>query len=117
METRGSSTTRLESTLAKQPFPMTGGPTEPDLVEFSICGHVTHLGSRRNRSLIGAVETGKLPTMVDDQPDELRSLAADLEADAEEFEPQTEHEAGVVEGLGRAVGRVKARAADVAEPN
>jgi hypothetical protein len=47
-----------------------------------------------------------------DQPDELQSLAADLEADAAEFEPTTEHEAGVVEGLGRAVGRVKARAAE-----
>jgi hypothetical protein len=48
----------------------------------------------------------------DDRLDELRSLAADLEADAAEFEPATEHEAGVVEGLGRAVGRVKARAAE-----
>jgi hypothetical protein len=50
--------------------------------------------------------------MADDPAAELRSLAEALEADAAGFEPGTEHEAGVVEGLGRAVGRVKARAAE-----
>jgi hypothetical protein len=50
--------------------------------------------------------------MADDSAAELRSIATDLEADAAEFEPSTEHEAGVVEGLGRAVGRVKARVAE-----
>lgn len=50
--------------------------------------------------------------MADDPAAELRSLAVDLEADPDEFEPSSEHEAGVVEGLGRVVGRVKARAAE-----
>jgi hypothetical protein len=45
-----------------------------------------------------------------DPADALRSLADDLEADAQEFDPDTPAEGGLVEGLGRAAGRARKRA-------
>jgi hypothetical protein len=47
---------------------------------------------------------------VSDPSDALRSLADDLEADAQEFDPTEPTEAGVRTGLGRAVGKARARA-------
>jgi hypothetical protein len=49
--------------------------------------------------------------MTDDPADALRELAEDIEQDALEFNPRTPHEQGIAEGLGRAVGRAKHRAA------
>jgi hypothetical protein len=40
----------------------------------------------------------------------LRQLADDLEVDAQEVDPGTPVEGGVVEGLGRAAGKARARA-------
>jgi hypothetical protein len=51
-----------------------------------------------------------------DPADALRSLAADLEADAQEFDPDTPAEGGLVEGLGRAAGKARARAEESGEP-
>jgi hypothetical protein len=48
--------------------------------------------------------------MDDDRADELNALAADLEAEVVGTNPTSEHEAGVVEGMGRAVGKAQERA-------
>lgn len=48
--------------------------------------------------------------MADDRAEQLRKLADDLREDAEEFDATSPHEGGIVEGLGRAAGRVQARA-------
>jgi hypothetical protein len=51
-----------------------------------------------------------------DDADALRQLAADLESDAQEFDPGTPVEGGLVEGLGRAAGKARARADESGEP-
>ncbi len=45
--------------------------------------------------------------------DALHKLADDLAADAAEFDPTTDHESGVREGLGRAAGKAEARAKEL----
>jgi hypothetical protein len=45
-----------------------------------------------------------------DPSDALHQLADDLESDAQEFDPDTPVEGGLVEGLGRAAGRARKRA-------
>jgi hypothetical protein len=48
--------------------------------------------------------------MPEDPAEALRDLASDLEADASEFNSTEPTEAGVQTGLGRAVGKARARA-------
>lgn len=48
--------------------------------------------------------------MDDDRADELNALATDLETEVMETNPTSEHEAGVAEGMGRAVGKAQERA-------
>jgi len=52
---------------------------------------------------------------MDDDAEALRSLADDLEADAQEFDPAEPAEAGVQTGLGRAAGKARSRAEQLEE--
>lgn len=54
--------------------------------------------------------------MDDNGADELNALATDLEAEVMETNPTSEHEAGVAEGMGRAVGKAQERARQLATP-
>jgi len=51
--------------------------------------------------------------MSTDPADALRDLAADVERDALSQDPETPEEHGLVEGMGRAAGRAKARAEEL----
>jgi hypothetical protein len=52
-------------------------------------------------------------TASEDPAEVLREFAADLEADAQEFDPTEPHEGGVATGLGRAVGKARERAKQI----
>jgi len=75
-------------------------------------GHTNTMltGTSRRRTLRGGQASRGGLLAVTDPADALRDLAADVERDALDLDPETPVEHGLVEGMGRAVGRAKARA-------